>query len=441
MPLTSYQRIRAYSPMIREVIRTQRMPPWRADPTVGKFHDDKSLTSEQIRTLVHWIEAGAPRGEGEDPIAAVAYHAEEWPLGKPDLILDVPPYDIPATGIVDYQRPFVLNPLKDTKWLRASTIKVINRQAVHHILTGYLTDPPAPGTSANESQWGVSVGGYAVGAESIVEPADTGVMIPPGGAIGFQNHYTPFGKPVNEASKIALYFYDKTPKLMMHNSVIANFNISIPPNQEAWEQHAYLSFPKDALLYSAFPHAHYRGASSELWIRYPDGRKKLLLALPHYDFNWQRDYDFEEPVPVPAGSQLIAIYTYDNSKRNPANPDPNRTVPWGDQSFDEMLYTALRYRWVGETSDHPNDHDELLKKNRLFGILDQDMNGKLEPTELVGRAGTMIKANLAMIDTNHDGVISPAELEAAADRLPKRLRRPAATAPAAAPAPAPAPGR
>ena len=109
-----------------------------------------------------------------------------------------------------------------------------------------------------------------------------------------------------------------------------------------------MTFPKDALLFGAFPHAHYRGASSQLWIRYPDGKEKLLLALPHYDFNWQRDYAFQEPIAVPAGSKLIAIYTYDNSKRNPANPDPNRTVPWGDQSFDEMLYTALRYRWVGD---------------------------------------------------------------------------------------------
>ena len=434
MSLTSYQRIKAYSPMIREVIRTQRMPPWRADPTIGKFHDDKSLSSDQIKTLVHWIEAGAPRGEGEDPIAAVAYHAETWPLGKPDLILDIPAYDIPATGIVDYQRPFVLNPLKEAKWLRASTIKVENRQAVHHVLTGYLKEAPAPGTPANESQWGASVGGYAVGAESLLQPDDTGVFVPPGGAIGFQNHYTPFGKAVTEKSQIALYFYDKTPKMVLHNSVIANFNISIPPNEDNWKQQAYLTFPKDALLYGAFPHAHYRGSSSQLWIQYPDGKKTLLLALPNYDFNWQRDYEFETPISVPAGSKLIAIYTYDNSKRNPANPDPNRTVPWGDQSFDEMLYTALRYRWVGETSDQMNDFDSLLQKQRLFGILDQNMDNRLEAAELVGRAGTMIKTYFAVIDTNHDGFVSPEELTAASDKLPRTRRsQPAPATPAPTP--------
>ena len=438
MPFTSYQKIKAFSPMIREVIRTQRMPPWKADPTVGKFHDDKSLSSDQIRTLVHWIEAGSPRGDGADPIAAVAYQAAEWPLGKPDLILDIPAYDIPATGIVDYQRPFILNPLTAGRWVRASTIKVENRQAVHHILTGYMAEAPAPGTPAFENNWGVSVGGYAVGAESIVEPLDTGAYMPPGGAIGFQNHYTPFGRAVTEKSKIALYFYDKTPKQVMHNSVVVNPNITIPPNTESWTQKAYLEFPKDAILYGAFPHAHYRGASSHLWIRYPDGKEKLLLALPHYDFNWQRDYVFETPVDIPAGSKLIAIYTYDNSKRNPANPDPNRTVPWGDQSFDEMLYTALRFRWVGETSDKMNNFDADLRANQFFGFMDQNMDDKLEISELTGMIGSRIKPNFAAIDANHDGFISHEEM-AAVQSMMRRGRRPSAQPTAQASPPPAAP--
>jgi peroxiredoxin len=410
MELTSYDKIKAYSPMIREVLRTQRMPPWRADPTVGHFAEDKSLSGDQIKTLVHWIEAGAPRGEGADPLAAKTYVASEWPLGKPDLILDVPAYTVKATGIVDYQRPWVLNPLKEGEWLRASTIKVENRQVVHHILTGYMTEPPKPGEEANESKWGTSVGGYAVGAESEVEPPNTGSYIPPGGAIGFQNHYTPFGKEVTEHSKIALYFYKDKPELIMHGSVILNPNLSIPPNQGSWEQKAYLTFPKDALLYSAFPHAHYRGASSQLWLQTPDGKKTLLLALPNYDFNWQRDYSFAQPIKVPAGSKLIAIYTYDNSIRNPANPDHNRTVPWGDQSMDEMLYTALHYRWVGEVSSAPNNYDEALNASRFFGIFDQRMDGKIDKAELTGQMGAGVLAHFDQIDMNHDGYIEPNEL-------------------------------
>jgi peroxiredoxin len=442
MPFTKFEEIAPFAPMIREMIRTQRMPPWRADPSVGHFLGDRSLSSAQIKTLVHWVEAGAPRGVGADPLAAKTFTAPEWPLGKPDLVLDIPAYNIPANGIVDYQRPFVLNPLKEGKWLRASTVKVVNRQTVHHILSGYLTEAPAPGTPANESKWGSSVGGYAVGAESQIQPKDTGVYLPPGGAVGFQVHYTPFGQAVTEHSQIALYFYKETPKLVMHNSVIANPNIVIPANTESTQLQAYITFPKDALLYGAFPHAHYRGSSSQLWLQTPEGKKTLLLSLPHYDFNWQREYSFVEPIAVAAGSKLIAVYTYDNSVRNPANPDHNRVVPWGDQSFDEMLYTALFYRWVGETSDKMDQYvayDKALNDNRVFGMLDTKVNGKLDPSELVGPIGSQFAASFAKIDTDHDGFIEPQELAAAQAAAQKRRQQasqqpqsPAGAAPAQA---------
>jgi peroxiredoxin len=437
MPFTNYEEIKPYAPMIREMVRVQRMPPWRADPSVGHFLGDRSLSATQIKQLVHWVEEGSPRGDGADPLAKKRFVAEEWPLGKPDLVLDIPAFNIPANGIVDYQRPYVLNPLKEGKWLRASTIKVENRQTVHHVLTGYLTTPPGPGETANESKWGASLGGYAVGAESFVEPADTGVYLPPGGAVGFQLHYTPYGQAVTEHSKIALYFYKTRPKLVMRNSVVLNANLSIPANTESWQTQAYITFPKDALLYGAFPHAHYRGSSSQLWMQTPDGNRTLLLALPHYDFNWQREYMFTEPVKVAAGSKMIAIYTYDNSVRNPANPDHNRQVPWGDQSFDEMLYTALHYRWVGETSDKMDQYtayDQALNEDRVFGMLDTKVNGKLDESELVGPIGEKFKASFAKIDADHDGFIEPKELAAAQAAGAKRRQQAQEQAPSKPPA-------
>ena len=103
--MTSYDMIKGFSPMIREVIRTDRMPPWHSDPNIGSFLHDRSLTSKEIKTLVHWIEAGSPRGEGYDPLADPRESLPDWPLGVPDLILTVPSFDVPATGVVDYQRP------------------------------------------------------------------------------------------------------------------------------------------------------------------------------------------------------------------------------------------------------------------------------------------------------------------------------------------------
>src|SRR6185437_6074013 len=124
------------------------------------------------------------------------------------------------------------------------------------------------------------------------------------------------------------------------------------------------------LLYSAFPHAHYRGYAADLWVEYPDGAKKELLTLPRYDFNWQRDYTFATPVKVPAGSKLIAHWTYDNSKENPHNPDPNKEITWGEQSWQEMFYTAIRYRWLDETSSHQlPQYDQDLNRTRMVGML------------------------------------------------------------------------
>ena len=389
MELTSYEKVKGFSPMIREVIRTDRMPPFQTERSIGHYTGDKRLSDAQAKTLVHWIEAGAPRGDGVDPLAQVRHVAPDWPLGKPDVILDIPAYTIPASGIVDYQRPWVANPLTEGRWLRASTIKPGARQAVHHILTGYMTQVPEAGSHPSEGKWVNSVGTYAVGGESEINPDNTGVYMPAGGAIGFQNHYTPYGKEVVDKSQIALYFYpkDKTPEMVMHQVVIAQSNIEIPAGEERHKESAYITFPKDALLYSAFPHAHYRGESSKLEIIYPNGERKLLLSLPKYDFNWQRDYDFAEPVKIPAGSKLVATYTYDNSKRNPSNPDAKRTVPWGDQSFDEMLYTALRYRLIDETSKTPVDYDIALKGSSMLGMFDTNLDGKIEQSELRGPDG------------------------------------------------------
>ena len=410
--MTSYDMIKGFSPMIREVIRTDRMPPWHSDPNIGSFLHDRSLTSNEIKTLVHWIEAGSPRDDGYDPLADPRESLPDWPLGVPDLILTVPSFDVPATGVVDYQRPYVVNPLEEGKWLRASTVKVGSRESVHHVLTGYLKEVPKNGQS-NEVRWGASVGGYAVGAESMIAREGLGTYIPAGGAIGLQMHYTPFGRAVTDTTQIGLYFYDKRPPRMLRNSVIMDFSIEIPPGKANHAETAYLEFPKDAELFYAFPHAHYRGQSSTLAIRYPDGREEIILSLPKYDFNWQRAYEFKDPIKIPAGAKLIARYTYDNSTQNAANPDPSKKIVWGDQSFEEMLYTAISYRWTDETSaDQKGEYQELLNAGRLFGMLDDNIDESIQKDEIRGRAGRRLAGNFDRLDRNSDGALSWQEYSA-----------------------------
>lgn len=404
--MSSYDMIKGFAPMIREVIRTDRMPPWNADPNVGHFQNDKSLRPDETKTLVHWIEAGAPRGEGPDPLAVPREVPAEWPLGEPDMIVTIPAFDVPAGGIVDYQYPVVDNPMTEGRWLRAATVNVGARQAVHHVLSGHMVEVPEE-HGPSERNWGVSIGGYAVGAESNIAPPDTGSYVPAGGAFGFQMHYTPFGKAVTDETRIGLYFYNEVPSMVTHRSVVVDVSLEIPAHTGRHKERAYLSFPKDAVLTGAFPHAHYRGQSSSLTLRRPDGSEELLLSLPKYDFNWQREYEFVEPIDVPAGSKLIADYEYDNTEANPANPDPADVVHWGEQSHEEMLFTAVNYRWKEETSDNPLPHyDDMLNATRGFGMLDDNVDGILERHELKGRAGQQIAESFDRMDRDGDGVLS-----------------------------------
>lgn len=410
--MTSYEMIRGFAPMIREVIRTDRMPPWHSDPAIGHFLKDRSLEPEEIKTLVHWIEAGAPRGVGPDPLKVAREPVPDWPLGEPDLVLDIPPFDVPATGIVDYQRPAIVNPLTEGKWLKASTVRVGSRETVHHVLTGHMKEMPEDGKS-DESRWGASVGGYAVGAESMIQREGVGTYIPPGGAIGFQMHYTPYGKAVTDQTQIGLYFYDEPPELMTRNAVVIDFTIEIPPETARHQEVSYLHFPKDALLFSAFPHAHYRGQSSTLTLRYPDGSEEMILSLPRYDFNWQRAYEFVEPIEIPAGSKLIAHYEYDNSAQNAANPDPSIPIYWGEQSHEEMLFTAVSYRWKDETStNQKRAYQRILMRSAAFGMLDDNVDDVLEKHELRGRPGQQIAKSFERLDANQDGGLTREEYSA-----------------------------
>jgi hypothetical protein len=420
--MSSYEMVKGFSPMIREVIRTDRMPPYNADPHVGTFSDSKNMTADEIKTIVHWVEAGSPRGEGVDPLATTKHVVAEWPLGKPDLILKIPAYKVPATGVVDYQRPFTLNPETQGHWIRATTVKPGDRQAVHHVLTGWMKEAPANGV-ASETKWRGSVGGYAVGAESNVFAGDVGTYLPAGGAVGFQMHYTPYGKETVDNSQIGVYFRKDPPKYIMRSVVVIDPTIDIPAGEARHKEVAYVSFPKDALLYSAFPHAHYRAYSSDLWIQYPDGKQKLLLSLPRYDFNWQRSYTFTDPVKIPAGSKLIAHYVYDNSKRNPANPDPKIEVTWGEQSFQEMLFTSVSFRWLDETAANQVDSDARFADTRMLGMMDDNLDGKLQKAELRGQMGQMMGRYFTMIDKNRDGGLDVAELKAAQAMMPAQRRR------------------
>jgi hypothetical protein len=393
--MDSYEKVKGFSGMIREAIRTDRMPPYNADPHVNSFAGSMNLTNKDEQTLIHWIEAGAPRGTGDDPLKINAKPAPEWELGTPDLIITLPSFTVPASGVVDYQNPTVKNPLTEGRWLRAATVKPSDRRAVHHLLSN-------------------GAGGYAVGAETTVYPKGTGTWVAPGQTFRFQMHYTPYGKETTETTRVGLYFYpkDAPPEIMRRSAVIANAGIEIPPGEARHQEVAYITFPEKATLFTVFPHAHYRGESMAVSLLKPGSTKEeLIVSLPKYDFNWQRGYDFATPIKIEPGTKLITRYVYDNSKYNPANPDPTITVKWGEQSWEEMQYTALGFRWDEETvANRKDDYQKELEASRAMGIMDTNLDDKVAKTEVRGRMAQMLLANWDKVDANHDGFLSNEEM-------------------------------
>jgi hypothetical protein len=433
----SYQQVKNFGPMIREAIRTDRMPPFDADSHYRAFQNNENLTQDEIRTLIRWIDAGSPSdlAEGaEDPLSKAAAGREYWPLGKPDLVVDIPSYDIPAAGVVDYQLPVVKSPLTEGKWLKATTFKAGNRQAVHHILAGWLKEMPKSGRGFD---WNISMGGYAVGSESNMAPDKWATWIPPGGAISFQMHYTPIGKPVTDNSKIAFYWAKEDPELVKRQIIIADPSIEIKPNEARWHETAYALFPADVQIYAAQVHAHYRGYASKLTAIYPDGKKEVLLNMPHYDFNWQREYVFKDLIDLPAGTKLVADYWYDNSANNRALDLPNaktltdstQQVFWGDQSFQEMLFTGIQFRWKDETAKNPReDLQQQLMQSQIVTMADDNYDGELQPDELrtdateVGETYGQFKAAFQQIDADKSGGLSLQEIGAAMKQMQEQAK-------------------
>ncbi|MET0534261.1 MAG: cytochrome c, partial [Steroidobacter sp.] len=342
-PMNSHAVIQGFSPMIREVLLTRRMPPWHADPHVGTFEGARSLSKEEAQTLVHWIEAGAPRGDGPDPLAESTKQWPEWHFGKPDLVVNVPGFDVPATGTVDYQRHVVPNTTGRDIWVRASDTLPGDRSVVHHVLVG-VYDPKLPDRERAVRASSGELGAYVPGNGPVMYPEGTGVLVPKDCSFAFQMHYTTSGKAARDETRVGFYFAKEPPKYEFKTAVMFKPTIQIPANNKAYTDSITYDFPREAMVYSFTPHAHYRGSASNFVAKYPDGREELLLSVPKYDFNWQTTYSLTAPKIIPAGTRIVHSTTYDNSSQNPANPDPNRVVPWGEQSWDEMLYGVVRYR-------------------------------------------------------------------------------------------------
>jgi hypothetical protein len=351
--MSSHAMVQGWSKMMREVVMTRRMPPGQIDTHVGRpIQETAGLTVEEQQTLVHWIDAGAPGDDAGDPLAVLEFNNPRYTLGESDIVLKVPAQSIPATGVIDYRYvPVELNLDRDI-WIRAMETVPGDRQVLHHVIA-YVSSPADKTVRGRQTGAanGESLGGFAPGRQPDVFRDNSGRLVRKGSNLLLQMHYTTSGKATVDETEIGLFLYDEPPAHVMAGGVAGQRRFLIPPHAKEHKLEGEQLIERDAYLYSLMPHMHYRGKYMSYTAEYPDGRSEVLLSVPRYEFNWQFNYQLEEPVFLPAGTRLIARGAMDNSDRNPFNPDPSRPVHFGLQTKHEMFFGFTTLRYVGDTPE------------------------------------------------------------------------------------------
>lgn len=342
MALRTYSEVRPWAKAIKQSTLTRTMPPWHADPSQNHFANNRRLTEDQVQTIAKWADAGAPEGNPAD-MPKIPEFVEGWKIGKPDFTIDMgADFKIPAEGVIRYQY-YTLDPgFKEDKWIQAAEVRPGQRSQVHHILV-FVREGGQRVTRAGE-QFSDMLIGYAPGVPSIVFDSETAFLVKAGSKLVFQVHYTSNGKEATDRSVLGLKFRNDTPKYRAFSGSATQFRFAIPPNAPNHEVKAQWTFREDVTLLDLTPHMHLRGKAFKYVLTYPDGRTENLLDVPKYDFNWQLSYILDQPRKIPAGSKIDATAWYDNSANNKYNPDPSKTVRWGDQTFEEMMIGFFNYK-------------------------------------------------------------------------------------------------
>ncbi|HJT34152.1 MAG TPA: redoxin domain-containing protein [Pirellulales bacterium] len=331
--LTSYDEAVGWAESMREVIEQGRMPPWFANPEFGKFHNDPRLSEEEKRLLADWVDAGCPEGD-RSQLPEPRQFTAGWQIPPPDQVVYIrdEPVDVPAEGVVKYQYYTVDPGFTADTWIKAAECRPDNRAVVHHIVAFFVPPGEKP-----RGRRGAMVG-FAPGMPPTIFPEGAAMLVPAGSKIVFQLHYTPNGSPQKDRSSLGLVFADPAEvREKIGGGMAANPLLQIPPGDENHEVHSQHRFDNDVRLLTLTPHMHLRGKSFRYEADYPDGRSEILLEIPRYDFNWQLRYHLAEPKLLPKGTLLRCTAHFDNSAGNVANPDPTKTVRWGDQTWEEMM--------------------------------------------------------------------------------------------------------
>ncbi len=346
--LNSHMMAQGWSPMMKEVLMTRRMPPAQVDPDVRHFTNARYMDPAELQTLVHWIDAGSPAGEYElDPLTTVQPPSSEWDLGEPDYIVEVPPFTVPATGVLDYENVTINLPFEEDRWIKSVQHIPGDRRVLHHLLSFIVpADYEERIVEGENDRYREFLEGYAPGKdEAATYPDNSGVFVPKGSAVQMSLHYTTFGKETVDATRLGLYFADSEPEHQYSTFALSHSGriLEIPPGVANHAMSANHVFEDEIVLHGLRPHMHYRGKNMRFRVVYPNGEQEEILNVPDYNFAWQPTYRLAEPMLLPAGSRVMIEGAFDNSQYNLGNPDPGATVRGGAQSWDEMFIGYISY--------------------------------------------------------------------------------------------------
>ncbi len=341
--MDSHRMVQGWSSMILETLLTRRMPPGQIDPQYAdRYEDVHHISDREMGILASWIEAGAPRDTNQpDPLAGIQREPSSWALGEPDLIVEFPEHNIPATGVLEYSFVPIEIGLTEDKWVSAYEFDVGDKSALHHIIV-YTQDARQQRQNASGGGSRTNFGGYAPGREYVVLNEDTGILLQRDMRFMIQFHYTAVGRDLVDKSRLGLYFRSGPPARSLVRTAVMNGDFVIPPGIREFPVSATTLIREDSYLYSFAPHMHFRGKHIRFTALYPDGKRESLLSIPNFQHNWQMVYRLKEPVFLPAGTEIVAEGAFDNSRFNPLNPDASKTVSWGEQVWDEMFITWMR---------------------------------------------------------------------------------------------------
>ncbi len=343
-PLTSYAAAKDHAAMMAWTTHRKLMPPWFAGKDSLPMSNDRRLSDADRAALKAWSRAGCPKGDPKNAPPKRRW-AKGWKIGTPDVIYEIPRIQrVPAEGTVEYVHVRVPTTHKTDRWIQALEIRPTAPQVVHHALV-FLRYPRGHKLYTRRPSDRDGLGGYFAGMVPgqghVVYRAGLAKKLPAGARFVFQIHYTTNGKAAADRTRLGLRFAPQPPQREVRTTGIATTRFSIPPGAQRHPVHARIRVPMRATLHGLMPHMHVRGTAFRYVLIDPGGKKRTLLDVPRYDFNWQLYYRLQKPLTIEPGSVIEATGWYDNSADNPANPDPKATVRYGEQTWEEMMIGYL----------------------------------------------------------------------------------------------------